>query len=329
MTESEALTVTRVRAGELRELRRRVLRSNDPTASVDDERDGLDDSVHIAAFRGSQLVGGGSFFTAAAPVNVSVPSVQLRYLAVEPDHQGRDVGSAVMLAAETVLASRGVVQIWANGRDSALGFYRSQGWSVVPGSEHVSTETGLPHTVIFKVLRRDDPFEVGWATPSDADSLARIRADMHLSLSLTVVNNGWVEMAADYFRTSLANGTDIATVARLGDGSVVSAAVASFRTVPPSPRFPRGHVAYLHSVGTLPAFRRRGASRKVVTLLVDELRRRCVERVELHATDQGEPIYVELGFERHLRPELRLAISDPVPEGSAEIGGDVPRARHE
>ena len=37
--------------------------------------------------------------------------------------------------------------------DSALGFYRSTGWTLVEGSEHLSPETLLPHTII--VLRLD------------------------------------------------------------------------------------------------------------------------------------------------------------------------------
>ena len=34
-------------------------------------------------------------------------------------------------------------QLWANARDSALGFYLATGWTVVEGSEHVSPETRI------------------------------------------------------------------------------------------------------------------------------------------------------------------------------------------
>ena len=40
----------------------------------------------------------------------------------------------------------------ANGRDTALGFYRAAGWTTVEGSEFLSDETGIPHTVIYKSL---------------------------------------------------------------------------------------------------------------------------------------------------------------------------------
>ncbi|HEY5092361.1 MAG TPA: hypothetical protein VII60_03770, partial [Acidimicrobiales bacterium] len=58
----------------------------------------------------------------------------------------------VLAVAEHELRSLGAEQIWANGRDTALGFYQNVGWLSVDGSEHLSPETQLPHTVIFKRL---------------------------------------------------------------------------------------------------------------------------------------------------------------------------------
>ena len=46
----------------------------------------------------------------------------------------------------------GAEQLWANARDTALGFYLETGWEVIPGSEHISAETQLPHHVIVKLL---------------------------------------------------------------------------------------------------------------------------------------------------------------------------------
>ena len=81
--------------------------------------------------------------------------------------------------------------------------------------------------------------------------------------------------------------------------------------MPPLPRFPHGTCAYVHSVSTHPGFRRRGVAREVVRVLIDELALRGVERVELHATAQGGPMYRELGFlERTGSPELRLGLHE-------------------
>ena len=73
-------------------------------------------------------------------------------MATDMDVQGRGYGATVMYRVEDELRLMGVEQLWANGRDTALGFYQSIGWQIVEGSEHVSGETQLPHTVIYKIL---------------------------------------------------------------------------------------------------------------------------------------------------------------------------------
>lgn len=111
--------------------------------------------MHYGGFIGSRLVVSASFFPSAPPMNTELVTVQLRYMATDVDVQGRGYGADVLAFAENDLRARGVEQIWANGRDTALGFYESVGWLRVEGSEHLSAETMLPHTVIFKRLSRD------------------------------------------------------------------------------------------------------------------------------------------------------------------------------
>jgi hypothetical protein len=130
--------VTPVEAPVLYELRRRVLRGNDPDKSVDDPRDGDDTSLHLGA--------------SEAPIQKDLISYQLRYMATDFDVQGSGYGAQVLQTASAELVARGARQLWANARDTALGFYLATGWSVVEGSEHLSPYTQLPHTVIVKNL---------------------------------------------------------------------------------------------------------------------------------------------------------------------------------
>jgi GNAT superfamily N-acetyltransferase len=148
----EELVVRRVAAEELRELRRRVLRENDPARSV---RNPLDDDAstwHFGGFLGERLVVSASFFRTEAPVHPELVSYQLRYMATDVDVQGRGYGAAVLAAAEAALRDAGVEQVWAHARDTALGFYGATGWNVLEGSAHMSAETALPHTTILKML---------------------------------------------------------------------------------------------------------------------------------------------------------------------------------
>lgn len=144
--------MTPVEAPVLYELRRRVLRGNDPEKSVDDERDGDATSLHLGGFLHGRLVVSASFYLTAAPIHEELVSYQLRYMATDFDVQGGGYGAHVLAMAGEELAARGAEQLWANARDTALGFYLATGWSVIEGSEHLSPYTQLPHTVIFKIL---------------------------------------------------------------------------------------------------------------------------------------------------------------------------------
>jgi GNAT superfamily N-acetyltransferase len=148
--------VERVSADQLHALRRRVLRNDDAALYHPDSRDEDETAIHYGGFLGSRLVVSASFFPSAPPMDSSLVTYQLRYMATDFDVQGRGYGARVLAFAEDDLRALGVEQIWANGRDTALGFYDSVGWQRVEGSEHLSAETQLPHTVIFKLLVKDD-----------------------------------------------------------------------------------------------------------------------------------------------------------------------------
>jgi GNAT superfamily N-acetyltransferase len=147
--------VARVSADQLHDIRRRILRDDDPTIYHPDPRDGDETSFHYGGYLGPRLVVSASFFPSAPPMNAELVTFQLRYMATDFDVQGRGYGTRVLEFAEEDLRSLGVEQIWANGRDTALGFYETVGWRRVEGSEHLSPETMLPHTVIFKSLLSD------------------------------------------------------------------------------------------------------------------------------------------------------------------------------
>ena len=144
--------IHQVAPGLLHEIRRKVLRGGDPDASVVDPRDDEPTALHFAGLLGSRVVVSASFYPTTAPMAPDFVGYQLRYMATEPDVQGVGYAARVLATAEVELRRLGAQIIWANGRDSALGFYRSTGWRTIAGSEHLSAETRLPHTVIYKGL---------------------------------------------------------------------------------------------------------------------------------------------------------------------------------
>jgi len=144
--------VERVDASRLYELRRRILRKNDPEAIVDEPRDHESTSVHFAGLLGDRVVVSASFYPTEAPVRANLVSYQLRFMAVDADEQGHGYGAEVLTVAEDALRNVGVEQLWANARDTALGFYTATGWETLPESAHISGETQLPHHKIVKLL---------------------------------------------------------------------------------------------------------------------------------------------------------------------------------
>jgi GNAT superfamily N-acetyltransferase len=149
---AQVLNIESVQPEQLHDLRRRVLRSNNPDISVIDPRDGDATARHYAGLVENRIVVAASFFPSPFAMNEELVTFQLRYMATDFDVQGSGYGAKVLSYAEDDLRSRGVQQLWANGRDSALGFYKRIGWLLVEGSEHLSPETNIPHTVIYKVL---------------------------------------------------------------------------------------------------------------------------------------------------------------------------------
>ncbi len=133
-------------------LRRRVLRNNDPSASVDEPRDHDPESRHYAGLLGERVVASASFYPSPAPIRSELLSYQLRFMAVDADEQGHGYGARLLGAAEDSLRAIGVAQLWANARDTALGFYEATGWTIVPDSAHLSAATNLPHHQITKIL---------------------------------------------------------------------------------------------------------------------------------------------------------------------------------
>jgi ribosomal protein S18 acetylase RimI-like enzyme len=148
----QGLEVAQVDPRRLHDLRRRMLRRGDPAANVDEPRDAEATSLHLAGLVAGQVVVCASFYANPYDGAPDRSAYQLRFMATDAAFQGRGFGSRVLAEAERRLAARGVELVWAHARDSALGFYRAEGWTVDVGTEFVKAETGIAHTVIHKRL---------------------------------------------------------------------------------------------------------------------------------------------------------------------------------
>jgi ribosomal protein S18 acetylase RimI-like enzyme len=138
---------------------------------------------------------------------------------------------------------------------------------------------------------------VRFAMRADAPELVRLRGVMFESFGVDTSDPEWRGRCQAHLEERLADGRLIGAVVDHPQASgLVASALAEVSTRIPAPSRPTGSYAYVSSVSTDRAWRGRGMARAVVSLLLDELRRRGVRRVELHATPDGEPLYRSFGF---------------------------------
>lgn len=141
------------------------------------------------------------------------------------------------------------------------------------------------------------PIQYRAATPQDIDSLTALRQQMMLE------GGKWdadaldrpVHNARAYFHTAFGDGTLTASVAEC-DGEVVGMGCASFFALPPNDWCPGGQTAYLSGVFVQPGHRGRGIATELLRLLMAAAHARGCERIWLHASDMGRPIYEKAGL---------------------------------
>lgn len=76
-----------------------------------------------------------------------------------------------------------------------------------------------------------------------------------------------------------------------------------------SPDNPSGDYGYIFNVATDPHYRRRGFSRTCMEALLEWYRQRGVHKIDLRATEAGEPLYRSLGFAHSAYPLMRLRLA--------------------
>lgn len=111
----------------------------------------------------------------------------------------------------------------------------------------------------------------------------------------------------NYFSKATVDNTCISFIAKCGE---VVAGIGSvhLRDMPGNFKNPSGKWGYIMNMYTVPAFRRKGICKNILNLLVEEAKKYDYNTFELHATKEGEKLYVQEGFVHHMEPTLRKFI---------------------
>jgi GNAT superfamily N-acetyltransferase len=146
-------------------------------------------------------------------------------------------------------------------------------------------------------------FRVRRATLADIDALARHRVGMYRDMAVVPESQEerLFDASADYFRVALASGEYLAWLATPASSpeNIVAGAGLIVRSMIPRPGHDgtvEAHEAQIVNVYTEPDYRRRGIAALLMQHVLDFTRANGINRVSLHASDDGRPLYELLGF---------------------------------
>ncbi len=104
-------------------------------------------------------------------------------------------------------------------------------------------------------------------------------------------------LTREWIRARLSDGTLVGFIVRARDGTVAGSGCIWLRDEQPRPTNSRLVVPYLMSMYTERAFRRKGVAKLIVQSALNWCREQNYDRVVLHASEAGKPLYEEFGFE--------------------------------
>jgi GNAT superfamily N-acetyltransferase len=148
------------------------------------------------------------------------------------------------------------------------------------------------------------PFAVRTAVPDDAPVIARHRAEMFTEMGELSADlyQELFDRSSAWLRGAIASGEYVGWLACAG-GDVIAGAGVQVRRILPRPTaseagmaIAAGREAIVLNVFTEREWRGRGLARLLMRHVLQWARAEAVDRLVLHASEQGRPLYDQLGF---------------------------------
>lgn len=133
-------------------------------------------------------------------------------------------------------------------------------------------------------------------TKSDIELLMKVRLEMLREVNNLSDEYVYDEILISESRKYFENGNQT-TVIAFDNEEAVGCASLSYIWIMPTFDHPTGKRAHLMNVYTKSEYRRRGISKRMVELLINEAKEQGVTEISLDATEMGRPLYEALGFE--------------------------------
>ena len=153
-----------------------------------------------------------------------------------------------------------------------------------------------------------DEVTVRQATVADVPDLVRLRRQMFEAMGfddpaqLDVADAA----AAAYFAEAIPAGRFHGWLAITSAGVAVSSGGVVVDQHPPGPSNLSGQIGYIMNVVTAPRYRHQGIARRIMQVMLKWLAEQGIQRVTLHTTYMGRPLYEEVGFVDSNEMRLRI-----------------------
>jgi GNAT superfamily N-acetyltransferase len=138
------------------------------------------------------------------------------------------------------------------------------------------------------------------ATPDDAGIVAEHRARMFLDMGRIDGERpaAMIEQLTPMLRPMLASGEYNGWFVMADDEAIIAGAGVQIRTLLPRPETDVAREALVVNVYVELDYRRQGLARRLMEAILAWSREQGIERVSLHASIMGQPLYEALGFTR-------------------------------
>jgi GNAT superfamily N-acetyltransferase len=138
------------------------------------------------------------------------------------------------------------------------------------------------------------------ATPDDVGAIAAHRARMFQDTGRLDDDRAtaMIELLKPIMRPMLASGEYNGWLVVAEDGAIAGGAGVQMRTLLPRPETDVAREALVVNVYVEPEYRRQGLARRLMEAILAWSREQGIERVSLHASTMGQPLYEALGFTR-------------------------------
>lgn len=256
-----------------------------------------------------QLTGMGFFIPSQNPFFVFEAGWSyIRLIGVHPAHGGRGIGRKIteLCIREAKNTGEKLIALHTSEfQNAARHIYNNLGFKQMKELDPIFGKRYWLYTLDLNNAGQQIVYER--ATLSDLDDLIRLRIEFAIALGgerePELIERIKIQLRS-YFTKSLPARTSIWYLAKC-NGTSVGAGGVMIREQPGNFANPGGIFGYVINMYTVPAFRKNGICGNILELLVKAGAHEGVMAFELHATEEGEPVYQKHDFKIHNEPTYR------------------------